>query len=104
MGKLREKFDSVKFHLAEAGNITNPALLILRDKGYEIGVEPPEEENSSWNWWAEKDGNLFTGSNPAMILGLISIWETRGENWQTQENEEWLFDKFLDEAYPNQSG
>jgi hypothetical protein len=101
MRKLSEKLKTVKFRLSEAGNTVNPALLILQSKGYEIGFEQGEGEDGGETWWAEKDDNLFTASDGLSLLGLVSIWENRGNNWQTKENETFLWEDLRNEIYSN---
>lgn len=103
MDTLSEKNKTATFKIAVAGNTINPALLILQNKGYEIGLEPNKNENEYETWWAEKENRLFIANDALTLLGLVSIWENRGENWQTKENELWLIDKFYNLNDQNES-
>lgn len=94
MENFSEKFKTAEFKLAAAGNTVNPALLILQNKGYEIGFEIRNESDYE-TWWAEKDNRLFMADDALALLGLVSIWENRGNDWQTKENEVWLLDNYL---------
>ena len=87
-----EKRNEAKFHLTSAGNIVNPALLVLRSKGYELGFDRTSNEYGGGTWWAERDGNFFTAEDSVTLLSLVSIWENRGEDWQNKDYEPFLFE------------
>ncbi len=69
------------FILADAGNTYNPALLVLRCKGYELELEQGRDRNF---WNARKDHRLFSAFDPVALLGLIGIWEHFGDDWNQQ--------------------
>lgn len=97
MSKIRKKFC-----LRIAGNTHNPALLALKAKGYELflGFFPEEDEKSPWYpempcWEAYKEGRLFSATTPVELLGLVALWETRGDNWRTEKHELRLYQEFM---------
>lgn len=77
--------------IASAGNTDNPALLAIHSKGYRLSLYSydslPEEEAHKYDIIAEKDGNKFIAENGPTLLGLIAMWEIRGNDWQTREDE-----------------
>lgn len=68
--------------ISAAGNTNNPCLLILRDAGYDLWLEPTERGSL---WCASKDGVGFMGHSGAELLGIVTLWERFGENWNQQE-------------------
>ncbi len=40
-------------------------------------------------------------SNPLTLLGLVAVWEHRGDAWQKKPSEENLYDKIMEEAFPS---
>jgi hypothetical protein len=71
------------FSLVAAGNTTNPALLVLRSKGYALQIE--QEGDEATVYIARKDGREFLGYSAAELLGLVTLWENLGEDWNKQE-------------------
>ena len=82
----------------------NPSLITLREKGYEIGMygptyddgEEPKEEHMG-NWWANKDSHEFVAGTPLELLGLVALWEARGDDW-CRDNDPDIYSKILDET------
>lgn len=85
-----------KFSLRIAGNTQNPVLIILKDKGYRLWAEEHNDESLSWN--ADQNGRLFSATDPVELLGLVTLWEVRGNDWQSKENEPDLCKALLDAA------
>lgn len=69
--------------LAAAGNTTNPSLLVLRAKGYDLSVE--QEGDDTTVYLARKEGRTFAGYSAAELLGLVTLWEHLGTHWNQQE-------------------
>jgi len=69
-----------------AGNTTAPALSVIKGKGYEIEFYVSTDTGyardcvSCYN--ARKDGRLFSATTAVELLGLIAMWEVRGDNWR----------------------
>ena len=69
-------------NIVAAGNTYNPCLIALRDKGYRVWVEEGEE---TVVWCAERNGNTFAAYSPPELLGLATMGEQLGEEWNRQE-------------------
>ncbi len=87
------------FRLVDACNTWNPALLVIREKGYHIGIyEPTYDEGEKpsdddrGHFYARKASHEFVAGDPLSLLGLITIWESRGEDWSRDDDPEILFD------------
>lgn len=85
-------------------NTYDPALFVLRKKGYRVWVEPGGAEGESGGWRAEKDGRDFYASDPLRLLGLIALWEQRGDDWQLSAGDPDLYDEIRAAAYPDRDG
>jgi len=88
-----------------AGNIRQPALLALKTKGYKLKLEytKTKDKNDLWypylpDWEAEKDGCIFSATTPVELLGLVSMWETRGDDWQPGKEEPNLYEELISSA------
>jgi hypothetical protein len=68
--------------LSAAGNTVIPAILLIREIGYTLTID---KEKSCF--LAEKDGNSFEAEDPTMVLGLIKMFEIKGENWKASDSE-----------------
>jgi hypothetical protein len=67
--------------LVASGNTYNPSLIVLRDKGYDLWLEPGE--NGSL-WCARKGDQSFLAYSGPELLGLVVLWEQLGETWNRQ--------------------
>jgi hypothetical protein len=74
------------FRLTEFNDVSNVAILTLRDKGYRVWWEASERPAAD-DWWAEKEGREFIATNPLALLGLVALWESRGEEWRQKPGE-----------------
>ncbi len=72
---------SSTFRLSEVHEVNNVSVITLRDKGYRVWWEASERPNAD-DWWAEKDGHEFVARSPLGLLGLVALWEMRGDEWQ----------------------
>jgi len=50
-----------------------------------------------------KLGIYWRGPDPLRLLGVISVWETLGDNWQTQEKLRYedVYDEIGSKAFPD---
>lgn len=88
-----------------AGNTQNPALNTLIEKGYRLWIEPDasnEVESEFIDWNAEKNGRYFSATDPVELLGLVAMWEFRGDEWQSKIEEQDITDELFSTAYPNE--
>ena len=80
--------ENLKLNITTAGNTWNPTLLAIQAKGYKIILEytvcDSECETPDYEsyYQAEKDGRRFNAKTPVELLGLIAMWEVRGDDWQ----------------------
>ena len=94
-----------KFRLGDAQNTHNPALIVLSEKGYELYIMPPEqdedEESSETEigfWCARKGEREFIAGDPLALLGLVAIWEYRADVWKRDGDPD-LYNKVIEDAY-----
>lgn len=74
------------FNLAAAGNVEVPAYLALQARGYRVTRTYSDEDQLEF-WYAETTGERFTASGPLELLGLVALYETRGENWRAEDEQ-----------------
>lgn len=76
--------ESVKIGIS--GNTAGPCYFAIKSKGYEIditsGVFPEAPHDRIFQFDAIKGDLFFSATSPEELLGLIHMWEIRGENWQ----------------------
>ena len=95
-----------KLSIGAAGNTGPKCLFAIRDKGYQLSHYTTENESCNGDdsiyyetYEAKKDGRFFSAGSPEELLGLISMWEMRGDGWQDHTDEEWVFfEQFQEEA------
>lgn len=76
----------VKLRISEAMNTYNPALYVLQARGYTVRMQY-DEQTKDTTWIAIKDDARFAASNPLSLLGLVAMWEGRGDRWQKHSDE-----------------
>jgi len=92
----------LKLLIREAGNTHNPALIVLREKGYSLWIEPDQDEESEYtDWRAEKNDRQFSATDPNVLLGLVAMQEWRGDSWQCKVVEPDISDELFSKAYPD---
>lgn len=84
-----------KFSLGTAGNTILPTLQVLTAKGYTITRDrtPPEDDDPLWV--AVKDERRFLAETVESLLGLIAMWESRGDDWYLKPGEYEQYEHFL---------
>lgn len=88
-----------------AGNTEIPALLTLRAKGFRVWLEYDKVDDPAnpWhpympNYQAEKDGAYFSATTAVELLGLVAMWEVRGDDWRFKSDEPDILDELLESA------
>ena len=72
--------------MGSSGGTDNPALLVLKSKGYAFRVICYRLGNKAKCLYiAEKERRSFVGDSGAELLGLVAIWEHFGDDWNHQE-------------------
>ncbi|BCU79000.1 hypothetical protein [Luteolibacter sp. LG18] len=80
-----------KTTIANAGNALVPAYLVLVAKGYSVRCSL-EEEDGGEIWHAENDALKLSAEDPVALLGLVTMAEARGADWQASDEQ---IDSFL---------
>lgn len=80
--------------LSEAMNTYSPCLSALVAKGFRITADFPQDKPS--DWYADNGQVRLTASSPVALLGLASLWESRGEKWKKRSDEPDLYDQVLE--------
>jgi hypothetical protein len=70
-------------------NVTVPAYLALRERGYRVRRESGESEET---WIAENKGIKLIANDIVALLGLAAVAESRGADWKASDGE---IDDFL---------
>ncbi len=68
--------------LVASGSTYNPSLIVLRNKGYELWLECGDKGSF---FCAKKGDQSFLAYSGPELLGLVTLWEHFGENWNQQE-------------------
>jgi hypothetical protein len=71
----------IDHHLVASGNTSNPSLIVLRNKGYDLWLE--KGDNGSL-WCARKGDHSFLAYSGPELLGLVTLWENLGKEWNQQ--------------------
>ncbi|MBS2533998.1 hypothetical protein KGQ20_14580 [Catenulispora sp. NF23] len=83
-----------------AGNTQIPALAAIRAKGYELEyaafAEGGDVGNCAYEYNAIQGDRLFSATNPEELLGLIAMWETRGDDWKATAGDFAFADELID--------
>lgn len=72
--------------IASAGNSDTAAYAVLLSKGYIVEIRKKSDDKTVW-FVAQKDGSEFIGDTPIETLGLIAMFEFRGEDWKPTDLE-----------------
>jgi hypothetical protein len=70
--------------IAAAGNVLVPALLALRAKGYRV-TRIVDQAGPAETWRGEKTGEAFIAEDTLALLGLVALYEARGERWLAED-------------------
>ena len=92
--------DGNQFISDERGELDNPILLILKEKGYELSMSF-HLDVACWRWerWhAVGHGWKHTGTTPAELLSRVIVAETRGKEWPKRCHEPDLVKRIRSEA------
>lgn len=72
----------------------DPALLVLRAKGYGLELDARDDHYAYWR--AKKGDSQFTATNPVELLGVVTVWEERGTEWERREGEPSVYEKLVE--------
>ncbi|WP_119395306.1 hypothetical protein [Salinibius halmophilus] len=77
-------------NLSAASNTEIPAYELLIELGYQVEKLNSGEPNELWV--ATANGNKFSASGLVELLGVVTLAECKGENWQASDEQ---IDTFL---------
>ncbi len=85
-----------------AGNTAKHCIFAIWQKGYSVRHYYPLREDGEYQteFDAKKDGRLFSATSPEELLGLIALWETRGDSWRDSTEAEQKQHSILEDAAP----
>jgi len=92
----RNERQGYDFIIRIAGNTHIPCFSAIKAKGYEVTVIYYKDDYS--DWCAEKDNRLFSATDPVELLGLIAMWELRGDNWRANDSDHKEYDELCSNA------
>lgn len=99
--KVEDNWEHWDFCIRSAGNTGTKCLMTIRQKGYKIRIyyiEKDEQQADYISFFeAKKNGHYFSAINAEELLGLIAMWEVRGDNWREVTEEEMQFCESLQE-------
>jgi hypothetical protein len=88
-----------------AGNTEIPSLLALRAKGYRVWLEYAKVNDPRNPWYpympdyqAENEMAYFSATSPVELLGLVAMWETRGDDWKFKKTEPNILNELMASA------
>jgi len=84
--------------IASAGNADTAAFFALNAKGYSVSVRLKSDNKTGW-YVATLGENEFIGESPIETLGLIALFEQRGENWKPTDQEVDRFTEFENQNF-----
>ena len=90
------KRQQVRLKLADAMNTYSPALQVISGRGYQITFSPAEHGEGDWE--ASAGDRVFCATDPLRLLGLIALWESRGDNWGRRQDEGNLYRELIDQS------
>ena len=74
-----------RLKITGAGNVVVPAYLALQKRGYAVRRERQGGETTVWI--AQSESIEVRADDPATLLSLVGIAETRGERWEASDDE-----------------
>ena len=81
--------------LVASGNTYNPSLIVLRQKGYNVWLEKGDDGSL---WCAKKGEQSFLAYTGPELLGLVTLWETLGADWNQQNPD--IYGELVDRMEP----
>lgn len=97
-----DELEKSEWRIAEAGTLLNPALFVLEKNGYKLGAyDSSSEKLEQITWFAVKGKRMFIAYDPLKLLGIVSLWENLGDDWQELPRID-LYDELLEEIFPDE--
>ncbi|MEM7279186.1 MAG: hypothetical protein AAF385_13775 [Pseudomonadota bacterium] len=71
--------------IASAANTLVPAYLVILSKGY--SVQKDDGPGMKETWRATKNDVELIGEDPLAVLGLVAMYESRGNDWAAEDDQ-----------------
>jgi hypothetical protein len=78
-----------RVQIGTAGNTMEPVLITLQHKGYKVAldhVECPGDQDALL-YTATNEDRIFSANTVEGLLGLIAMWEFRGDDWKGKRDD-----------------
>ena len=86
--------EGLDIKISNAANTMTPAWLVLLEKGFEISKSTI---GGTLYFVPTKEDCTFLADDPVTVLGLISLFEARGEDWKASDPEIDAFMAFVED-------
>jgi len=76
-----------------------PCLQAIVAKGYSVThyfLGASQDDLNSPQWDAEQKGRHFSATTLQELLGLIAMWEVRGDDWMLKAGESALYNQLVE--------
>ncbi len=73
-------------HIGAAGNTDTAAYAVLLEQGFTMEARQRSIDEEPV-YVAKRGSDSFTGGGPLEILGLIFLYQARGDNWMPADEE-----------------
>lgn len=87
--------DKENVKIGISGNTAAPCYFVIKSKGYDINitsaVHPDAPDDRVFQFDAIKGDLFFSASSPEELLGLIHMWEIRGNDWRLRPEEKGIY-------------
>ena len=86
-------------------NTKLPTLLAIKAKGFTITISYTEIDGkidkTGAVYEADRGDCGFSANNPEQLLGLIAMWEVRGDDWRYYDSDDFemdIYDELIESA------
>ncbi|QBH97743.1 hypothetical protein EKN56_15835 [Limnobaculum zhutongyuii] len=92
----------LKVQIVSAGNTAAPCFYAIESKGYKVKISSCLRQvpykRISYQYDAYKKDEFFSASSPEELLGLIHMWEIRGDSWRVSKSEAHKYGEYVDNS------
>lgn len=72
--------------VASAANVEVPAILALESMGFTVASRIVNADHKMV-WTATGKEDEYAAEDPLSLLGLVKLYEVRGDNWQASDDD-----------------
>ena len=93
---MKNVLNRMNIKVGVTGNLDGVYFAILREKGFVIEViKFKDSKFTDQTIKAKKEGLLFTADSFGELLGLIHMWEVRGDHWYPKTEDSASYKKVM---------